>query len=673
MRGRGTCARDGWEAAEARFEGRMSKAEKKTADSCSGVGAGFDLLLKTVFDSVLFCDATGKVICANEAAVQMFGYDVDDFPGLGISAMISGINQGKLGSRLKEFSPVLIEAECRRSDGSFFPGEVAVSRFQDNGIDRICFFVRDCQHRKRAEKDLKKAEAQIMRAERLETAGVVAGQIAHDFNNLLTPLLAYPALIRQEIPKGSKGHEYLAVIEKTTEDMSHLTDQLLSLSRRGRFTQEVFNVNDVVKQVISLMQNVMPANITVKVSTAGDLLPVKGGREQILRVLQNLCQNAVDAMAEKGGELRVSTENVFLDAPVGHYESVEIGEYVKVNVEDTGIGIPDEIKDKIFYPFFTTKKASKRRGSGLGLSIVHGIVKDHHGYIDLESTVGKGTTFLLYIPITREQKVEKESAEVRGGSESILIVDDDLFQVQVMMHLLGSLRYKVAAATSGEEALKVLAEPGASFDLAIVDIVMGPGMDGLETFKQMRQKHPSMSVMFVSGFERVKGKITTAQSLGGGPCIRKPLTVEKIGRAVRTELDTRAKIATKASTGGSVLIVDDEEQIRKLFHMVISTEVPGTRVDTASDGFQAVEAFRSNQYSVIVMDLYMPVMDGRQAYEEIDKLCKKNGWPLPVFIFCTGFKLPDVFLNIVGEGRRHRLLRKPVRGEALIQAVRQHL
>ena len=309
----------------------------------------------------------------------------------------------------------------------------------------------------------------------------------------------------------------------------------------------------------------------------------------------------------------------------------------------------------------------------MGLSIVHGIVKDHSGYIDFESQVGRGTAFIMYFPISRSIDAPAAEDRHRGRGESILVVDDDESQLRIMTRLLETLGYTVTAGRGGEEALRLTRERQTPFDLIITDVIMDAGMDGLETFRQIRAHSPRQPIMLVSGYERARAKVDAAQKLGAGAYLRKPLTLEKVAEAVRRELDRAKGTAGGGAPRQSILIVDDEEPIRRLFRMLIDSEMPGMQIDLAGDGREAVEAFEKRQHMVVIMDLYMPVMDGRQAFAEIERLCKTRGYPMPAVIFCTGFSLPDSLDRIISRGNVHCLLRKPVRSEVLLKALKERL
>ena len=248
--------------------------------------------------------------------------------------------------------------------------------------------------------ETKRLQEAASRAQRLDTAGMVAGQVAHDFNNLLGPLVAYPDFIKNELPDGHPAIPLVNAIVQTAEQMAELNQQLLTLGRRAQFRQEPLNLNEIIEHVINQARP-MPDSIKIKTELCRNLMMIKGGPSQIQRALTNLINNARDAIHD-GGEISIKTRNFTLDAMAGNYGQVPRGEYVKLIVSDTGCGIPGEILPKIFDPFFTTKTTDKKRGSGLGLSIVHAVVEDHKGYIDVQSEVGKGTAFYVYFPPCRE-------------------------------------------------------------------------------------------------------------------------------------------------------------------------------------------------------------------------------------------------------------------------------
>ncbi len=627
----------------------------------------------------LVVDAKGMIHDANDAALLLLDQDSSVLKAMTVSEVILRLDEAVIDLVFKVASlgrTLVMDALCSQRSGAVIPCEVIVNYVGQGaeGVWLAYLVMIEAGKRQETSQTATITEAKLARAERLEMAGVVAGQIAHDFNNLLTPMLAYPELIRNEVKGNPIVGEYLTIIEKTAGDMSRLTQQLLALARRGRIGNEVFCVNEIIEQVVNGLQPIMPKGVTIEYDLADNLLQTRGGRDQMRRVIDNLCQNAFDAMSGSG-ILSLKTENVYLDTPFGVYSAVKMGEYVKVTISDTGPGVPDEIRDKIFDPFFTTKRASKQRGSGLGLSIVHGIVRDHKGYIDLVSVPGHGAKFMVYIPISRVSGETARAGNLPHGTERVLVVDDDAPQVQVLIQLLEVLGYKATGVASGEECLARLRSAEKCFDLIILDMVMDSGMDGLTTFTEIRKIIPEQRVILTSGYAKSARRIGKAQELGAGIFLRKPLTIERVAKAVREELDQppARQGGESRKRGRRILIVDDEQMIRKLFGMIVQSEFPDAVIDQAANGEEAMIAFKETTPDLIIMDLQMPIRDGRETFAGIEKSCSEKGRPVPPVIFCTGFNPSDSMTAIVADSSIHCLLRKPVRAETLLDAVRTRL
>jgi CheY-like chemotaxis protein len=275
--------------------------------------------------------------------------------------------------------------------------------------------------------------------------------------------------------------------------------------------------------------------VEVETSLASDLFNISGSPVHLSKAVMNLVSNAAEAMPD-GGKIFISTENRYIDRPISGYESIDEGEYITLTVSDMGIGVSLEDKEVIFEPFYT-KKVMGRSGTGLGMAVVWTTVKDHKGYIDLQSTEGKGTTFTLYFPATRRARAKKETIlpieNYMGKGESILVVDDVRGQREIVFNLLTTLGYEVDTVSSGEEAVEYLKEH--NVDLIILDMIMLPGIDGLDTYKEILELHPGQKAIIASGFSETD-RVREAQRLGAGQYIKKPYTLEKIGIAVRNEL-----------------------------------------------------------------------------------------------------------------------------------------
>ncbi|UCC79679.1 MAG: PAS domain S-box protein [Candidatus Zixiibacteriota bacterium] len=375
------------------------------------------------------------------------------------------------------------------------------------------------------------------RAQRLETAGQIAGQVAHDFNNLLAPLITYPEFVRRDLSKNHPALPYLKDIEKAAHKIADINQQLLTLGRRGHYNLVPLNLNDVIGETLNELKP-FPNTLVIETELAGDLLNIKAGRAQIHRVLSNMINNARDATQDIG-RIVIKTENFYAENVAVAYGRVPRGEYVKLTISDTGHGISEGIIQKIFDPFFTTKTADKKRGSGLGLSVVDSVVKDHFGFLDLRSKVGEGTSFFFYFPITRENIDDRVSGQIMGGNESVLVVDDDDIQRKVSLKILASLGYTVTTVESGEKALELLRQK--PHDLLFLDMIMTPGIDGTETLRQALEINPLQKAIIISGFAETE-RVQEALKLGAGAFIRKPITIKKMAAAIRKELDKKEEI-----------------------------------------------------------------------------------------------------------------------------------
>jgi len=385
----------------------------------------------------------------------------------------------------------------------------------------------------------KRLEAQLQRAQKMEALGTLAGGVAHDLNNILSGLVSYPDLLLMQLPEDSPLKKPILTIQESGQKAAAVVQDLLTLARRGVATMEVVNLNAIISEYLKSpecgkLRSFHP-NVEVKTDLKGDLLNISGSKVHLSKSIMNLVSNAAEAMPG-GGEMLISTESRYIDRPIGGYDEVEEGDYVVLTVSDTGVGIPTEDLERIFEPFYTKKKMG-RSGTGLGMAVVWGTVKDHKGYIDIQSVEGKGTTFTFFFPVTRKE-LAKDKAPVSikdymGKGESILIVDDVKEQRDIASSILSELGYSVSSVSSGEEAVEYLKNYSA--DLLLLDMIMDPEIDGLETYKRILEFHPAQKAIIASGFSETD-RVKEAQKLGAGKYIKKPYTLEKIGMAVKNEL-----------------------------------------------------------------------------------------------------------------------------------------
>lgn len=398
---------------------------------------------------------------------------------------------------------------------------------------------REILQNEKANKEKLNLQTSLKRAEKMEAVGILAGSVAHDLNNILTGILSYPELILLEIPEDSPLREPLLTIQNSGQRAAAVVQDLLTLVRKEILNPEVTNLNRIISDFLKSpeckkMHSDYPGT-TLATDLSPDLLCLHGSPVHLSKILMNLILNSMEAMA-KGGALSISTANVSLNKPAGHYEIMPEGNYVALKISDTGDGISKNDLDRIFEPFYT-KKVMGRSGTGLGLAIVWGTLKDHGGYVDVQSKEGEGTTFTLYFPATNQEMLSEisnpKANHFAGNGETILIIDDEKIQRDLCTSYLKKFGYAVQSVSSGETAIEYLQTNSA--DLLIMDMIMLGGIDGFETYKKIIEIHPGQKAIIVSGFTESE-HVKNAQSLGAGAYLKKPYTLEKLGLAVKHEL-----------------------------------------------------------------------------------------------------------------------------------------
>ena len=400
----------------------------------------------------------------------------------------------------------------------------------------------DITEQKRLEKEREVLAERLLRAEKMEALGTLAGGVAHDLNNVLGIVVGYAEMLLDEVDPSSPLRADVLKIMEGGHRSAAIVQDLLTLARRGVQNRKIINLNATVMdcQKTPEFEKVLSLNPAVRIKTdlEADLLNIVGSPVHLGKSIFNLVSNAIEAMPD-GGDLTLRTRNQYLDKPIQGYDNVCEGDYVVLTVSDTGEGISQRDIKHIFEPFYT-KKIMGRSGTGLGLAVVWGTVKDHNGYIDVQSDVGQGTTITLYFPVTREEITREETviplSDYIGHDESILVIDDIKEQRELAAKMLGKLNYRVKTVSSGEEAVEYLRT--AEADLIVLDMIMDPGMDGLDTYKAILEIHPSQKAIIVSGFSESE-RVKEAQNRGAGPYLKKPYILSRLGIVVRDELDRK--------------------------------------------------------------------------------------------------------------------------------------
>jgi len=519
-----------------RVEASLRESEEKYRQLVANLGEG-----------VAVVDTGECFSFVNPAAERIFGVEEGELLGKSLREFMSEKQFERIREqteRRQRGERGTYELEIVRADGARRTLQItATAQFDNQGQYSGAFgILLDVTEFRQAEEERWLLEERLLRAEKMEALGTLAGGVAHDLNNILGVLVGYSELLLREIPEGTRQRKHVANILKSAERGAAVIQDLLTMARRGVAVPDVVNLNEVIRDFLmtpeSQKLSSLYPNMQVFTDLADDLLNIQGSAVHLSKTIMNLVTNAAEAMAGEG-IVSISTCNCYLDVPVRGFEEMKAGEYAVVEVSDTGKGIAAADLSRIFEPFYT-KKAMGRSGTGLGLSVVWGTVKDHRGYVDVRSSIGEGSAFTLYFPATRRE-VHRERPVVsldsfRGRGEAVLIVDDDAEQREVASAMLAELGYRVHAVASGSQALAFLREQ--PVDLVLLDMILDSEMDGLQAFSKIRELRPLQKALIVSGFSQTE-RVTQALALGAGAYIRKPYLLEKIGQAVRCELDRK--------------------------------------------------------------------------------------------------------------------------------------
>jgi len=495
---------------------------------------------------IFYKDAAQKYIRVNKKFSRNLGVPVKKIVGRSYAELFPGNEHHIFGDDsevLQTKEPVLNRADSidtPEGQRQIMIDKIPYKDTEGNLIGIIGFAV-DVTDLKKAEKEKRELQQRIARAEKMEAIGLLAGGVAHDGNNMLTGISGYLQLMKMNLPEDDPNREYIDGSLEASHQMGHLINDLLTLTRSVVTKKEVVNLNDIITAYLGspLYQDLknFHCEVTIETELAPDLFNIQGVPTNLTKTIMNLVTNAAEAMPD-GGTVRMATRNQYVDKPINAYDlRIEDGDFVVLTVADSGIGIAAADLNRIFEPFYS-KKVIGKSGTGLGMAVVYGIVKDHEGIIDVQSIEAQGTTFEIYFPITKEE-ISKTTTivpidEYLGNEQKILVVDDIKAQRQILSEILTQLGYEVETVSSGEEAVEYMKEHSA--DLLILDMIMDPGIDGLDTYKKILELHPGQKAIIASGYSKTE-RVKEAQKLGAGQYVKKPYTFEKIGMAVRAELD----------------------------------------------------------------------------------------------------------------------------------------
>lgn len=509
-------------------------------------------ILETIEDAYFEVDLRGDFTFYNRALSQRLGYSDAELAGMNYRVFTDKTSAEKL---YRVFNLVFttgkssppVDLEVISKNGGRLNVSILVSLICNNEGEALGF-----QGLARDITEYKIMENRLQRAQKMEAVGTLAGGVAHDLNNTLSGVVSYPELLLMKMPGDNPLRKPIMAIKRSGEKAVAIVQDLLTLARRGVAVKEVINLNTIITDYLQSTEfhtlQAFHPGVVVAPHLEPSLLNLAGSPVHLSKTVMNLLSNAAEAIKENG-TIHLSTENRYLDRAFEVEDHMPVGDCVVLTVRDTGGGIAQADVDKIFEPFFT-KKVMGRSGTGLGMAVVWGTIQDHGGYIDVRSTTGVGTTFTIYLPATKESiALEAPTLSIdnfRGNGETILIVDDVETQREIATAMLTTLGYAPASVRSGEEAIAYLKTR--SVDLLLLDMIMRPGIDGLETYQRIIAMHPGQKAIIASGFSETE-RVKEAQQLGAGSYIRKPYSIERLGLAIKKELAKRAVAPLAASSG----------------------------------------------------------------------------------------------------------------------------
>lgn len=499
-------------------------------------------LIDGMNETVFVIDFDGHFIDVNKTAVKVLGYTREELLNMTPTDIDPHHNRKmieEIVNLLKQKKSHQFETQHQTNDGELIPVDISLSIVRYKGKDAILNISRDISDKKRAEKEREQLKDQLRQAQKLESIGTLAGGVAHDFNNILTVIIGLAQLVLSRTKKSDPNYSNLEGILNSAERAADLTKQLLLFSRKEEVELKIIDLNETISNLRKMLKRLIGENIKIHNNFNHNIGKIEADKNQIEQVLTNLVVNAKDAMPE-GGDLTISTEKVHLDGvEAKNFPNVKPGNYICLSVEDTGCGMKPDIEKKIFDPFFTTK--GRAEGTGMGLSVVHGIVKKHKGFIDVQSEPGKGTTFKIYFPIVEDElKHEEKQKEVsfkdyQGQGETILVVEDEESFLDYLENILTTYGYKLYCTNHGADALEIYQNEYENIDLVLSDVIM-PDMNGKELIERIKAINNNVKVVLSSGYPDNKINLEEIKKKGYN-FINKPYGVLKILKLLRKELE----------------------------------------------------------------------------------------------------------------------------------------
>jgi len=526
------------------------------------------MITENVREVIWTMDFDMKFPYISPSIIRLTGYTPDEIQGMPLKEQMTSASYALVEKRLaEEFAlensgqPVdqgrliILELELIRKDGGTVWVETTASFNRDENGKSIGILgvIRDITERKCAEEEKERLEDHLVRAQKMEAIGTLAGGIAHDFNNLLMGILGNISIMRMNFDDSHPFFDRLTYMEEYVQRGSDLTKQLLGFAQGGKYEIKPTHLGEFIRRS-SEMFGRTKKEIRIHHKVPEALWLVEVDRGQIEQVLLNLYVNAWQAMPS-GGDLYLSVENVDLDEMDVSFFDVKPGKYVKMNITDTGVGMDEATKARIFEPFFTTKE--RGRGTGLGLASVYGIIKNHGGFINVESEKHLGTSFLIFLPASDKKVVDEYIAkeDVQKGQETVLFIDDEDMVLDVGSKMIKGLGYEVMTAAGGKQGLEIYEQNRDKIDLVILDMIM-PDFSGKETFDILQRINPSVRVLLSSGYS-LEGQANEIMEKGCKAFIQKPFTMSELSNKIRGILDDRIVARNKILSEDSIVRIQE--------------------------------------------------------------------------------------------------------------------
>ncbi|MEQ8223481.1 MAG: PAS domain S-box protein, partial [Candidatus Eremiobacterota bacterium] len=508
-------------------------------------------LLEIAQEGIWAIDGDGNTTFINPKISDILGYNAEEMLGKKFLDFIKEDDREYFRTNMEKYKKTIkegLDCEFIKKEGKKIYTSVSMSPINDDkgNYTGTLALVTDITEKRLAEEEKSKLEHQLRHSDKIRAIGTMASGIAHDFNNILVAILGYTEAMIYNTTEGSIFEKNLKEIRNACNRAINLVKQILTFSRKSEVKRIPLQISPIVKETLKLLRRLLPSTVELKEHIEENLVWIKADPTQIQQIIINLCTNAAQAMSKSSGSMEVILKNLSIQAKdITIYENMKPGTYLQLIVTDTGHGIPPEIKERIFEPYFTTKKTGE--GSGMGLAVVYGIVKSYGGEITVDSNIGKGTTITICFPgVEIDDKLpEKEDLHILpGGKGKILFVDDEEMSiVKIMKELLEQMGYQISSRNSSIEALQIFREKPDEYAIVITDEIM-PKMKGSELAEEILHIRPDIPVILITGYSD-PDLIEKATAIGVKEVLIKPVTLGKLTKTIRELLSDDKRISER--------------------------------------------------------------------------------------------------------------------------------